>query len=69
MSDVFVSGSAAGPGPPGHWRSVFAMLFIYVSAALMRAGFSFCPSASGTRREHWDKNVGNQCLCKYLYGH
>lgn len=67
MSDVFVSGSAAGPGPPSHWRSVFAM--IYTSAALMRAGFSFCPSALGARMEHWDKNVGNQRLCKYLYGH
>lgn len=66
---MFVSGSAAVAEPRSSLWNVFAMLLIYVPAALMRVGFSFCPSALGNRMEHWDRNVENQCLCKYLYGH
>lgn len=47
----------------------FCHAVISVSAPLMRAGFSFCPSPLGTRMEHWDKTVRNQCLWKDLYGH
>lgn len=56
MLDMFVSGFVAVAEPQSLVWSGFAMLLIYISAALMRVGFSFCPSALGNRMEQWEKN-------------